>query len=155
MLFVSLAEIIKTQSNTETTTTIRRETIETIETTIENGRITRGVALIEIARVSDIVRSPSTSPSLLHLVRKMSIVTGPKRTERPVAVLENMLNTAPTAVEGDLRVRAISPLQMNEGEEALVIRMLPHPLTLLFLGLPTLYLLRIRIPVLPFRIKIC
>ncbi len=126
-----------------------------IEITIGTVRTIRDVVSIVVVKVSEIVELPSTSPTPPHLERKMPIVTSPKRTERPVAVLENMLNTAPTAVEGDLGVLVISPLQMNEGEEVLVIRMLPHPLTLLFLGLPILYLLRIRTPVLPFRIKIC
>ena len=79
--------------------TIRDVTTERTETTIEIVRVTREVVTIETVKVRETVKSPSTSQIPPHLARKTSIVTDPKRIERPGAVLENMFSTAPTAVE--------------------------------------------------------
>ncbi len=155
MPFVSLVWNGRIEINLEMMMTIRDETTERIVITVGIVRVTRGMALVGIVRVKEIVRSPSTSPTPPHLAKKTGIATDLKRIEKPEAVLESKHITALIAVEEDLRVQATFPLQMNEGEGVLVIRMLPHPLTLLFLDLPVRYLLRIRTPVLPFLIKIC
>ena len=59
-----------------------------------------------------------------------------------------------TALEEDLLVRAIFPLQTNEGEGAHVIRMFPHPLSLLLLDMLMLFHHRIRILEFDFLLKL-
>ena len=112
--------------------TIRDATTERIETIIVIGRITRGVALDETVKANVIVESPSTSQTPPHLAKKTGIDTDLKRIEKPEAVFESKHITVPTAVEEDPGVRVISPLQMNEGEGGHLIRMLLHPLILVY-----------------------
>ena len=140
MHFGNLVWSGKTESNLETMT-MRDTTTEKIEITIDIVRVTRGVALIETANAIEIVESRSTSQTPPHLAKKKGIATDHKPDERLEAVLEDQFSMAPTAVEEDLRVRAIFPLQMNEGGEAHVIRMFLHRLPLLSLDLLIRFLL--------------
>ena len=140
----------KIGTNPETIAKSRDISTGTIEVTIEIVRAIREVALIETTKAIEIVKSRLTSRTPPHSARKTGIATDPKSIERVDAVLADKLGMALTALEEDLLVRAIFPLQTNEAEGAHVIRMFPHPLILLLLDMLMLFLLRIRILELKF-----